>query len=267
MTTLAARFQIVRPSRTDYPVFAFIAVWVLSMIALPIALWLLGDSAIGWGVTVTVFLQVVAVSVTLGQRWGWKRTIFALVVVAIVTWMAEVTGSRTGFPFGYYHYTNRLQPQLAGVPFFVPLAWFMMLPPAWAVAQAIGGARSRFGFVVLSAAALTVWDFFLDPQKVAWRFWVWTDSSGANVYSGGYFGIPWVNFVGWFAVAALVTAIVRPDNLPLRPLLLIYGITWIFQTIGQLLFWNLPGPGLVGFAAMGSMLAFACLSRRDTNQS
>ena len=46
----------------------------------------------------------------------------------MIGWTAEAIGSKTGFPFGAYHYTDRLQPQLLGVPLLIPLAWLMMLP-------------------------------------------------------------------------------------------------------------------------------------------
>jgi hypothetical protein len=36
------------------------------------------------------------------------------------------------------------------------------------------------------------------------------------------------------------------------------------ETIGQLLFWGLPGPALVGFAGMGGMLLWTW-KRRKTN--
>jgi lycopene beta-cyclase len=263
-TLLATHFSSHKFSKADFFACSFIAVWVVSMIALPIARWIVGESALSWGIIATVIAQVAAVFVVVSQRWGLRRTIWTLVMVGIITWIAETVGSRTGIPFGHYHYTALLQPQIAGVPFFVPLAWFMMLPPAWAAAQVIIGSRNRLTFAVVSAVALTVWDLFLDPQKVAWGFWVWTDSSGIAAYSDGYFGIPWLNFLGWLLVAAIVTLLVRPNDLPLRPLLVIYGITWIFQTIGQLCFWNLPGPAVGGFLGMGLMVALVWWRWRET---
>jgi putative membrane protein len=252
------RFAFLKFSHRETWVFAFIAVWVLSMIALPILRWTLGDSVLNLAVIITVIAQVCAAAAALLTAWGVARTARAMVIVAVATWLAETIGSHTGFPFGYYHYTPLLQPQIAGVPLFIPLAWFMMLPSAWAVAQVTVGTRRRWLFTVVSAAALTAWDFFLDPQKVAWGFWVWTDSTGVPLSAtSGYYGVPWVNFLGWLLVAALVTWIVRPTELPARPLLLIYAVTWLFQFLGQLFFWNLIGPALVGFAAMGLMLALA----------
>jgi putative membrane protein len=233
------------------------------MIALPIARWTIGDTALIWGVKVTTLLQFGAVAAVVLTVWGLARTAFILALVAIMTFLAEFVGSKTGLPFGHYYYTELLQPQLAGVPLLIPLAWFMMLPPAWAVAQILVGAQQRWRFAAVSAVALTAWDLFLDPQNVAWGLWVWTEGASQTVFSGGYFGIPWLNYAGWLLVAFLVTLVAHPPQVPVKPLLLIYGIVWLFQTIGQLFFWDLPGPGLVGFIGMGTMLLLVWRRRRE----
>jgi putative membrane protein len=172
----------------------------------------------------------------------------------VSTWLIEFVGSTTGYPFGVYHYTDLLQPQVGGVPILIPLGWWMMLPPAWAVAQSLAGSASRPAFIGWSALALTAWDLFLDPQMVAWGLWKWAQP-------GGYFGIPWVNFLGWLLASALITALVRPGPLPARPLMLIYAITWLLESIGLIFFWELPGPGSVGFIGMGSLLCLAYIKR------
>ncbi len=253
-------FRVPRLKTQDWTIPSlWIAAWVLAMIALPIARWMVGDAAIRWGIIVTTLFQFGAVMTVVWETWGRRRALWTLALVAGMTFLAEFVGSRTGLPFGRYAYTDALQPQVAGVPLLVPLAWFMMLPPAWSVAQVITGTGHRWRFAAVSAAAMTAWDLFLDPQNVAWGLWVWTDSGGTQVFSGGFFGIPWLNYVGWLLVAFVVTVLVRPDTLPVKPLLLVYTIVWLFQTIGQVVFWGLPGPGLVGFAGMGALLLWVRL--------
>lgn len=225
------------------------------MIALPVARWIWGDQVIPSFSTVTVMMQSAAVLSILLEGWGSRRTIITFAAVAILTWGAEWLGSTTGFPFGHYHYTALLQPQLFGVPLLIPLAWMMMLGPSWAVAYAILGSRLNgmkrmAAMAALTGAAMTAWDLYLDPQMVGWGFWIWDEA-------GEYFGIPLVNFAGWFAVAALVTLIVRPRPVTARPMLIIYGVVWAFQAIGMAIFWGRPGPALFGFFAMGSMLVLA----------
>lgn len=232
--------------------------WLLSLILLPVLRWNIGDAVLPAGVTVAVVLQSLAVLAALIPAPGWSRTLGLLAPLLTLAWLAEFVGSRTGVPFGRYHYTDLLQPQLAGVPLLIPLAWWMMLPPAWAVARVIAP-RNRLAFAALGALAFTAWDLYLDPQMVGWGLWVWETP-------GAYFGIPPVNFLGWWLVSFGIGWLLFPlsgDRLPVSPLLAIYALTWVMEFIGQLFFWDLPGPAVCGFLGMGLMLFWAWrMSRR-----
>lgn len=225
-------------------------VWLLVMIGMPIVGWTLGEDALRRAVSLGVGLQAALVLAMLVGALGWPRALPLAGGVAALGWAAEALGSKTGVPFGAYHYTDALQPQLAGVPLAIPFAWLMMLPPAWAVAARIGGRWRGVRFVVLSALAMTAWDLFLDPQMVGLGLWEWAQP-------GGYFGIPWVNFGGWLLVSGLITAVLRPPPLPAAPLLAVYGLTLALEAIGLGVFWGQPGPALVGTLAMGALLALA----------
>ncbi len=249
--------------REERPYYLLLGAWVLAMIALPIARWIYGDAAIQPGVIITTLFQFSATFFMLALRWGLRRALLTLLVAAATAWAFEALGTKTGFPYGAYSYTSLLQPQVADVPLLIPFAWFMMLPASWAVASLIvsnrPGLHGRLAFAAVTAIVITAWDLFLDPQMVAWGFWVW---AAPGTFS--YFGIPWVNFLGWLLTAFVITLLARPANLPVRPLLLMYGITWAFQAIGQIVFWGLPGSGVVGFAGMGSMLLLAWWRTRQT---
>jgi lycopene beta-cyclase len=234
-----------------------IVAWTLTMISIPIVRWVVGDDVLHWGVIGGVLMQAAAVLVVLQGAWGTRATLRMVAIVLPLAWLVERIGSTTGVPFGAYHYTDALAPLLGGVPVVIPLAWLMMLPPAWAVASAITAGTRGWRFVVVSALAFTAWDLFLDPQMVGWGYWVWQEP-------GPYFGIPWINFFGWFLSSALITLAVRPQPPPVPPLLVIYTITWFLQSIGQAVFWNMPGPALVGFVGMG---AFVVLSIRGRIRS
>jgi putative membrane protein len=220
------------------------------MIGLPIIKWIWGPGMIPLGLTVGVLLQATAVFLILRDQWGWQKTLGTAVLIAALTLFIEWLGSTTGFPFGGYDYTNLMQPQIAHVPILIPFAWFMMLPCAWVIARQIQAqlpnrwAHNRWVYLLLAGLALTAWDLFLDPQMVAWGLWVWDNPSG-------YFGIPWSNYLGWLGTAVLLTALIRPKNLPARPLLIIYTITWFLETFGLLFFWGLVGPAIVGGIVMG----------------
>lgn len=259
MTAIPQAFSWIVSNR-GRPVVAFVAAWVLTMIALPIARWIWGDSAIPMASTISTIFQFLAVTVTLLDSWPRRRVISVFLIVAVLTWTAEYVGYTTGFPFGSYSYTGAIQPQVLGVPLIIPLAWFMMLAPSWAVAYAIIGERPpstrvRLIFAVLAGLAMTAWDLYLDPQMVGWGFWEWQQP-------GLYFGIPLVNFAGWFAVATAVSVIIGPRRVAVLPLLVIYGVVWVFQAIGLAIFWGQPGPAFFGFCAMGIMLGAALLRAR-----
>jgi len=256
-------------SRIDRPILIAVAVWILAMIAVPIQRWVWGEDALTTGITLGVLLQVIAVLVTLWRGWRSLRRVLALlIVVSAAAWLTEYIGHTTGFPFGEYDYTARMQPQIGGVPLLIPLAWLMMLPPAWAVAQVIighvEGWRGRLAFVGMSALAFTAWDLFLDPQMVSWNLWVWNDPGVVN-----YFGIPYINYAGWLLASGLITTlvlalgIIKPENpLPKTPLLIIYVITWMLQAGGHVFFWGLPGSGIVGFFGMGIFVTLALRAYR-----
>ncbi|MCS6993173.1 MAG: carotenoid biosynthesis protein [Anaerolineales bacterium] len=266
---------IYRVSHSPRIVLAPLVLWLLTMISLPIVGWVWGQDALTRGMSVGVVIQAGAVMIILYSAWGWKRTFQTVLVVALLTYLAELLGSKTGFPFGRYHYTELLQPQLLGVPLLIPLAWLMMLPPSWAIAAILldqarevrtnpaTGAESLWfvlKFSLVSALAITAWDLFLDPQMVAWGFWVWEQP-------GLYFGIPLSNYFGWILTAFVVTLVVHPARLPVGLLSLVYILTWFLQTIGQGIFWGQPGPALFGFLACGLFVFLAWRSQgRKENQ-
>lgn len=249
-----ARFGRLPRSVMVQPTTWLIGAWVLVMISVPILGWTAGPEAARAGVKLGVLFQAAAVLGILAGAWGGARTAAVVALVVPATWTVEWLGSQTGFPFGAYSYTDALQPQLGHVPLLIPLAWLMMLPPAWAVAATLVGTQKRTAFVAVSALAFTAWDLYLDPQMVAWGYWIWHNP-------GPYFGIPLVNFGGWLLASAAVTALVHvvlgPRAVPVRPLLVIYTITWALQFMGQFFFWSMIGPALVGGATMGLFVYLA----------
>ncbi len=136
-------------------------------------------------------------------RWGRFPAVTAAAVVAAGTTVIEHVGPRTGKPFGRYHYTEALQPQVSGVPVIVPAAWFAMAVPAREAAHAALGSRSTgLRRVLLGSAALTAWDLFLDPQMTTEGYWEWEQP-------GRYRGIPLTNYVGWFLTGIAVMAVLE----------------------------------------------------------
>lgn len=248
--------SIPRRLRTSAWVLAAI-VWLASLIVTPISLWIGGEPTFPVLASLGVLAQLLTVLLALAKSWPISRIAWTAALVFFLCLGIELLGISSGFPFGSYGYSPRLQPQLGGVPVLIPLAWLMMLLPAWGISAAILlPVYKRLGklywpaFALIAGLAFTAWDLYLDPQMTAHNLWTWTEP-------GGYFGIPWKNYLGWLISSSLLTLIIRPDKLPLLPLAVVYTLTWTFQAVGLGLFWGQPGPALAGFAGMGF---FACLA-------
>jgi putative membrane protein len=134
---------------------------------------------------------------------GWPRTGLFFTTAAIVSYLLEETGVRTGLIYGPYHYSDMLGVKLGHVPVLIPLAWFMMIYPSWVTARALlrdVNMRGPFGIAVLAliaAIVMTGWDAVMDPGMSASGNWVWEQG-------GPYFGVPLRNYFGWLLTTFLV---------------------------------------------------------------
>jgi putative membrane protein len=195
-------------------------------------------------------------------REGGKRTAIFAVLVIVVTLAAESIGVATGLIFGDYHYTDRFGPLFLGlVPYVIPIVWLNMMYPSYVIAErivprALDGWQRILGVAALGGLVLTSWDLAVDPGMVYKGHWIWDTP-------GGYFGIPWSNFFGWWLTTFVTLALylwisqrvstARPtasgptDD---RPMLILYAVTGLNSIIGDYLI-GLSGPAVVGLVAMG----------------
>lgn len=188
---------------------------------------------------------------------------------------AELLGVHTGRPFGSYGYSEQLGPQIKEVPLLAGAAWGLLARPsrvagAWA-AGAVGGGRATR--VLAAATALTAWDVFLDPRMVREGYWSWPGG-------GWYEGIPFSNYVGWwatgvvaFAAAELIDGDDDPtaapaDGVPAWPgersgdtALGLYAWTWIGELIANVVLWKRPKVAVAGGLAMASVAVPALIRR------
>ncbi len=120
----------------------------------------------------------------------------ALLGAGLVGFAAEVAGVWTGVPFGEYAYTERFAPLLFRVPLVMICAWAVL-------AGYLDGLFRRYAWspvthALAGATGLTAIDLVLDPVAVgAMHLWRWE-------HAGGYYGIPFSNFAGWFGVGMVV---------------------------------------------------------------
>ena len=148
---------------------------------------------------------MIALSLTLfgllhgALTYGWRGILFFLVVCLGVSNAFENLSIMTGFPFGWYHYSDALGPKLFLVPLLIGPAYFGMGYLSWALARAILGDDDArlvgplsFATPAIASFIMVSWDLTIDPMASTINgSWVWRDG-------GSYFGVPVSNFLGWY---------------------------------------------------------------------
>ena len=132
-----------------------------------------------------------------GRRW-----LGAFALLYAISLCSELAGTTVGLPFGPYRYTSILGPMWFGhVPLLIPLSWFFMAVPSYALsAWALPAGHKAWQRVLLASFVLASWDLALDPaMSHATKYWVW----GAE---GPYYGMPLLNLFGWYVTGLALMA-------------------------------------------------------------
>ena len=122
-------------------------------------------------------------------------------VYAVAGFAVEQLGVHTGLPFGYYRYLG-LGPHVFGVPPLVAVAWAVLL--AYTSQMLTPLSLPRAGKAAIGAAWMVLFDLAIDPLAAGpLKSWVW-------LQPGGYYGVPWGNFLGWFLLSFGLLYCTRP---------------------------------------------------------
>jgi putative membrane protein len=209
------------------------------------------------------------------ERLGRRCAFLLLGLTLAVSLLFEMLGVATGWIYGPYHYAvNRLGPLLLGlVPYLIPLTWFMMLYPSYVIAERRtplyrGGKHRWLAVAALGGLAMAAWDLALDPLMVMRGNWVWEKA-------GGYYGVPWLNYLGWWLTAFVILALYqgirgKPAQNAVsgviyfdRLAVLCYLITGL-GTAGESWLHGLPGPALISGSAVLLFFFLGWRERRVT---
>jgi uncharacterized membrane protein len=141
---------------------------------------------------------------------GWRRTLLFAAWVGPVAWLSEFSSTRTGIPFGLYHYTGSTGGHelfVADVPFIDSLSFTFLAYAAFCLARAALRIRapSPAAVVLLSGILMMLLDVVIDPVAVRGDRWF----LGRIFYypeGGVYFGVPLSNFAGWMVVGIVGVA-------------------------------------------------------------
>ena len=135
-----------------------------------------------------------------------------LVLCLGISNLMENIGVMTGFPFGPYHYTDVLGPKLFLVPILIGPAYFGTGYVSWMLGNVLLGTDARrdaLAAILVPAIAAFImvgWDVCLDPgSSTIGHIWIWHKG-------GGYFGVPFTNYLGWYLIPEAGSSDSRGDS-------------------------------------------------------
>lgn len=243
---------------------------------------------------VSILAPVIFILLHAPNQIGWKSLAAFFVLTCVISWIYESLSIATGFPFGHYHYTDTLGPKLGTVPLLIMPAYFGTAYISWHIARLVTDAHAsgmtyRWPVVIAASFIMVMWDLSMDPSRATiTQAWIWHDG-------GAYFGVPLVNFAGWFLCVLTIFAafalwlsmrgkdhIKSPDRQEQAQALALYGglfieflVYPIFAPKGSIAdatgqIWSLrdiyESLGLVSVFTMGFVifLGVVALQRRET---
>jgi uncharacterized membrane protein len=164
---------------------------------------------------------------------GWPRTWRFWLISWATAFVCEFSSTRTGVPFGWYHYNGSTVGQelyFFDVPFMDSISFSFLLYAAYCVALCLvlpirpstGSAQPMFNPLHLDVSARTSWsalfvtaflfafiDMVIDPVALRGDRWF----LGKIYYypdPGVHFGVPIANYIGWAVVGLISLAIYFP---------------------------------------------------------
>lgn len=129
------------------------------------------------------------------QQWiGWGKTLAGFFLIAFCGAIAEWVGTKTGFPFGDYHYTGNMGPMITGqLPWAIPLAWWAVVGGFHLLYRSYWNGLGPWSTALFVAASATLFDWVMEPY--AWQvkaYWIWHQGS-----------VPILNYASWFVLSAV----------------------------------------------------------------
>jgi len=179
---------------------------------------------------------------------GWQRTWRFWLISWATAFACEFSSTRTGIPFGWYHYNGSTVGQelyVSNIPFMDSISFSFLLYAAYCVALCFllpiepaspsaqirlkrlhfySDARTSWSVFWLTAFLFALIDMVIDPVALRGDRWF----LGKIYYypdPGTHFGVPLANYVGWAVVGLISLAIYFPLERRLPALALPPSIT------------------------------------------
>ncbi len=189
-----------------------------------------------------VMLLAVPSFIAAWQWLGSKRALLLLASLSLFAFIIETVGLQTGYPYSAFTYGSGLGPLLpGGAPFSLPFAYVPLVLGALWVTWRLRAKPVLF--TCAFASSLLAVDLVLDPGAVVLGLWTY-------VRGGLYYGVPWLNFVGWLISGALAGGLtlmlLRSQKQSPSPLLAVSMLLHFVYWTGVAFWYALSVPFAIG---------------------
>lgn len=177
---------------------------------------------------VFVFLALFLLAAT--HLIGWPRTWRFWMISWATALLCEFMSTRTGIPFGWYHYNGSTVGQelyIGDIPFMSSLSFSFLLFAAYSTALCLllpedrssarprsplvqltfgPSSRSSLPLLILTSLLFALIDMVVDPVALRGDRWF---LGGIYYYDhpGIHFGVPFTNYLGWMVVGLIALSI------------------------------------------------------------
>lgn len=124
---------------------------------------------------------------------------YTISIIMLGALFVEYAGATYDIPFGAYDYTNVLGWQIfATVPAVILFAWLMSLVGSWSLTYMVWPHAPRWLRAIGCGGFIMIFDIQIEPVATLINgYWIWMEP-------GPYYGVPLINFAGWWAVGTLL---------------------------------------------------------------
>ena len=124
------------------------------------------------------------------------KTIIIFAAIAVIAFLVEALGVKTGNIFGEYIYGDNLGPKVAHTPLLIGVNWLMLIYCSIVIADTVSGKQTIKIF--LPPVLMVIYDLVLEQAATVLGMWSWTDGK-----------IPVRNYIAWFGLSFLFTLVIR----------------------------------------------------------
>jgi bisanhydrobacterioruberin hydratase len=144
--------------------------------------------------------------------------------VAVVGFLVEVVGVKTGLVFGQYWYGATLGFKILDVPLVIGANWLLLNYCANVIVNDL--TKNKWIASLTAASIMTLLDVAIEPVAIHFDFWQWQNNS-----------VPLQNYVGWWLTAFVFSLVFQYSSFNKNNLLakIIFGLQVAFFLLNSLI--------------------------------